>query len=357
MTILVLTPYLYGTTAGPRSGIELWERILRPEGIEFEYSAFENQALHDLIYERGRFLPKCREILKACGRRARTTRTLDDFDAVIVNREAALIGPAIVERVVARKGIPIIYQLDDPLYVPYRSPYNGYLSYLKFFGKVATICRLSQVVIANSRHHVEYASQYNANVRQIPSLVDGEEYVYRPNAASGRSVCVGWSGSPSTAANLKTIEGVLEELGARDDLDLHFIGAESFDLPRVRYSSQVWNATTEVDDLRRIDIGLVPLPRDEWTRRKFYLKLIQYMALGIPAVCTPLGSNPDVIEHGVTGFLAETPSEWRDAIDRLVASPDLRADMGRRAAEVAHRKYTLDANKDHVVQAFRSALR
>jgi glycosyltransferase involved in cell wall biosynthesis len=354
---LILTPYLYGTAAGPRSSIELWERVLEPEGITFEYASFEDQRLHDVIYQPGQTATKTWEVLKALSRRIPAMGALDRVDGVLVYREAALIGPAVIERWVARKGLPIIYQLDDPLYVPYRSPSNGYLSYLKVFGKVAKICRLSKVVIANSRQHVEYATRFNAEVRQIPSIVDGDRYTYRPTERDpSKPVCVGWSGSPSTAPNLKEIQQVLSGLGSRDDVRLHFIGSDSFDLPGVRHTAQEWRPETEIEDLRQLDVGLLPLPVDEWTKRKFYLKLVQYMALGIPAVCAPLGSNPDVIEHGATGYLADSPGEWRDGIERLVGDPELRQKMGRRAAKIAHQRYTLQANKEEIVDAFRSAL-
>ena len=111
-----------------------------------------------------------------------------------------------------------------------------------------------------------------------------------------------------------------------------------------------------MEDLRQLDIGLLPLPVDEWTKRKFYLKLVQYMALGIPAVCTPLGSNPEVVDHGETGFLADGPGEWMDSIERLIEDPDLRREMGERAARVAHARYTLQANEDAIVEAVRMAV-
>jgi glycosyltransferase involved in cell wall biosynthesis len=358
MRILVLTPYLYGTAPGPRSSIELWERVLEPIGITFEYSPFEDERLHDVIYQPGKLFRKTWEILRAYARRLPAMRALDRADCVLVFREAALVGPAIIERWVGRKGLPIIYQLDDPLYVPYRSPSSGYLSYLKFFGKVDTICRLSRVVIVNSYHHLEYASRLNPEVRLIPSLVDGDRYEYRPpDRDASQPICVGWTGSLSTIPNLKVIEDVLVQLGRRDDIRLHFIGAGNFNLPRVRHTAQQWNPDTEVEDLRQLDVGLLPLPVDEWTKRKFYLKLIQYMALGIPTVCTPLGSNPHVVEHGVTGLFARTDREWMSAIDQLVRDSELRRAIGRRAAAVAHQRYTVQANEPQIVDAFRCALR
>jgi len=351
--VLVLTPYLYGTAGGPRSSIELWERVLAPQGITFEYSPFESKRLNEIIYQPGHTAEKVKEVLLGCGRRLAEVRRVSDFDAVLVYREASLIGPALVERLVARRR-PIIYQLDDPLYVPYRAPANGYLSYLKVFGKVGSIARCSRVVVVNSCQHRDYAERFASDVRTVPSLVDADVYTYREKPRNRGPVTIGWSGSASTAVNLRVIEPVLKVLGEREDVRLHFIGAKDFDLPDVRYTAQPWSAETEVEDLRRFDVGLLPLPVDEWTKRKFYLKLIQYMALGIPAVCTPLGANPVVIEPGVTGFLADTSQEWLGALERLVADDDLRQAMGRRAASVAGERYTVQANAGAITEAFRA---
>jgi len=357
MRVLVLTPYLYGTAPGPRSSIELWEQVLRPEGITFEYRAFESFRLHEIIYQPGHILAKTGAMTRAYGHQIRALDDLEAYDAVLVYREAALIGPAIIERLAARKGKPIIYQLDDPLYVPYRSPSNGYLSYLKFFGKVSSLCRMSRVVIVNSPQHREFAQRHNSNVHLIPSVVDGERYQPKSRqGGAGSPVRVGWSGSSSTVKNLRVIEDVLSELTRRTDVTLSFIGASSIGIPGIEASVQPWCAETEIDDLRRLDIGLLPLPVNEWTKRKFYLKLVQYMALGIPAVCTPIGANPGVVQNGITGYLADGTEAWIEAIDRLVVDRDLRMRMGKQAANVAHQRYTLAANAEKIIGAIRSAV-
>jgi glycosyltransferase involved in cell wall biosynthesis len=355
--VLALTPNLYGISPGQRTSIELWQRALEPAGISMEFSSFETDELHAVIYEPGHTARKALEMARAYAKRLPAMRRLDEFDAVLVYREAAMIGPALLERWAAR-GKPIIYQLDDPLYVPYRSPFSGYLSYLKFFGKVRSIIRMSSAVIVNSPHHREYASRFNDNIWEVPSIVDETKFTYRPRRkTTGRNTCVGWSGSASTVRNLQVIRDVLREVGSRPDVDLRFIGAANVNLPDVDHEAIPWRAETEVDDLRQFDIGLVPLPTDEWTKRKFYLKLVQYMALGIPAVATPLGSNPIVVDDGRTGFLASTDSEWLAAIARLVDDEDLRLSMQEAAAEEAARRYTLAANAERIVAAFRSAVR
>lgn len=127
-------------------------------------------------------------------------------------------------------------------------------------------------------------------------------------------------------------------------------------MPEVPHQALAWRAETEVEDLRQLDIGLLPLPLTRWAPHKFYLKLIQYMALGIPSVATPLGSNSLVIEEGRTGFLVRDELEWTAALERLVEDSELRELIGRAGAEEASRRYTVQANAERIVAALRSAL-
>ncbi len=116
MKVLTLIPYQKGYAPGQRGSIELWENILKPEGIELDYAPFESEKLRQIIYKNGYPITKTTEMLRAYVERIGLLNKLGDYDAVFVYREAALLGPAILERMIARKK-PIIYQLDDPLYV------------------------------------------------------------------------------------------------------------------------------------------------------------------------------------------------------------------------------------------------
>jgi L-malate glycosyltransferase len=356
MDVLALIPNQKGFSPGQRGSIELWERVLEPAGIHLHYAPFETCRLHRILYQPAHRVAKATEMIRGYLDRLRLLRNLDDYDAVFVYREAALLGPAFLERMIARRGKPIIYQLDDPLYVPYRSPSNGYLSYLKFFGKIAEIIKISRVVIVNSSHIREYAAQYNNRIWQIPSIVDTDKYAFRPGHSDSTTVCIGWSGSPTTVANVRIIADALRELGRRVAHRVHLIGGAEFDLPGVEYTAQKWRAETEVEDLRKIEVGMLPLPLTEWNKRKFYMKSAQYMALGIPSVCTPLGSNPEVIEHGKTGFLANTTEEWVGYLERLILDSALRERMAHRAVQVARDKFSLQANTEKIIEAFRSAV-
>lgn len=355
MRVLALVPSQTGHSPGQRGSIELWDEVLEPEGIHLDFAPFETELLRQILYTSGNQVGKTVETLKAYANRFSLLQRLDEYDAVFIYREAALLGPAILERLVARKK-PIIYQLDDPLFVPYRSPSNGYLSYLKFFGKVKEIIRMSKVVIVNSTPIRQYAERFNKNIWQIPSVVDTTKFDYRPAADPVNRVCVGWSGSPTTLKNIKMLEKPLETISARDICDIHFIGGTEFDLPNVKYTAQKWSGETEVDDLRKMQIGLVPLPPVEWNKYKFIMKTPQYMALGIVPVGTPLASNTEVIRHGENGFLADTAEEWVECLQTLITDPALRDRMSRQAVEDARTKYSLEAFRPKVIEAFRAAV-
>jgi glycosyltransferase involved in cell wall biosynthesis len=355
MRVLALTPNLYGVSPGQRSSIELWEKVLEPAGIFMDHSSFETERLREVIYLPGHYGRKTVELTRAYGRRLRSLKQVDDYDAVLIYREAALLGPELVERLAARRK-PLIYQLDDPLYVPYRSPWSGWLSYLKFFGKVSRIAAMSRVVIVNSSYHRDYVSRVNGNVWQIPSVVDADVYRPKPRTQGNGKVCVGWSGSATTVGNLQLIEASLRDIAQRRDVQIQLVGVDAPPFPDIDLTALPWHAETEVDDLRQLDVGLAPAPVTEWNKRKFFMKIVQYMALGIPPICSPIGSNPEVIDHGRTGFLADTREEWVEAMERLITDASLRAEMSERAANVAHEKYTLQANADRIVDAFRSAL-
>jgi glycosyltransferase involved in cell wall biosynthesis len=353
--VLALVPYVPGTAGGQRTTIECWLPALARHGVHVALEPYESNYLHAVLYQRNRIASKSWGVINSYGRRLRVLRGLRSFEAVFIYREAALVGPALLERWITHQGVPVIYCLDDPLFVPYSSPVNGRLSLLKFPSKVARICALASAVVVNSQPIERFVRRYNDNVWLIPSLVDESCFTYRPNQAHA-PVCLGWSGSATSAPNLDVLTDPLRILNERVPFSLRLIGADVSFLGDVPCMPQNWALATEVEDLRRFDIGLVPMSDHPWNEWKFSLKLAQYMMLGIPAVSSPVGSIPDIIEHGVNGFLASTSDEWVQYLEVLITDEDLRQKMGAAAADYAHRHFTLSANEDTIVAAFRSVL-
>src|SRR5437667_4922406 len=177
MEVLALIPNQYGHAPGQRSSIELWETVLSPVGINIHYAPFETERLHEVLYRPGHYATKVGEMVRAYVERIKLLGDLKRFDAVFVYREAALVGPAFLEKMIVRRGLPIIYQLDDPLFVPYTSPSNGYLSYLKFFGKISEISRLAKVVMVNSTQFANTFPRINKKSCKFPTGFVPSKYV------------------------------------------------------------------------------------------------------------------------------------------------------------------------------------
>jgi glycosyltransferase involved in cell wall biosynthesis len=166
---------------------------------------------------------------------------------------------------------------------------------------------------------------------------------------------VGWSGSFSTVQHLDTIRDVLKELAATEQFRLRVIGTPTYKIPGVDTEAMQWRSATEIEDLGEIDIGLMPLPDEDWSRGKCGLKALQYMALGIPTVCSPVGVNSTIIQDGVNGYLADTPEEWINVLKRLLHSPELRREIGLAGRKTVEDEYSGRVVAPRVAEIFRSA--
>jgi glycosyltransferase involved in cell wall biosynthesis len=357
MQVLALVPALYDTSPSQRYRIEQWEPLLRERGVEITYAPFEDEELHALVYKPGFLAKKLKLATGAFKRRLALLSKVKDYDLVYILREAALLGPPIFERLVHQRGVPIVFDFDDAIFVSYRSPSNGYLSYLKFASKTKTICRISSHVMVGNPYLAEYARQVNDHVTVIPTTIDTEKYrVPRSTEKSGPPV-IGWTGSHSTVQHLDTLRGALKKLAEREAFRLRVIGAPSYDLPGVDVEVIRWRSETEVEDVAAIDIGVMPLPEDRWSIGKCGLKALQFMASGIPTVCSPVGVNTNIIQDDQNGFLANTEDEWVDKLSRLLRSHELRQRLGQAGRVTVEEKYSAITQTPRVYEIFKSVLR
>jgi glycosyltransferase involved in cell wall biosynthesis len=356
MRLLAIIPSVYDTNPSQRFRIEQWEPLLRARGVEVTFRPFESSELHAVLYKPGRTAEKLRLVAEALGRRARDVRAARDYDAVYLLREAALLGPPLFERWLRRTGVPFVFDFDDAVFVPYVSPSNGYLSYLKFPGKTRAICRMAAHVMAGNPYLADYARRVNDRVTVIPTTINTEKYTVEPRAENEVPV-VGWSGSYSTAQHLATLNGALRRLAGRERFRLRVIGAADFKIGGVEVEAMPWRSETEVEDMRPFDIGIMPLPDDQWSRGKCGLKALQYMALGVPTVCSPVGVNSEIIRDGENGLLASTDDEWVEKLSTLLRSKDERARLGRAGRETVEARYSAAVQAPRVYDVFASVVR
>jgi len=358
MKILVLTPALYDTAPGQRFRIEQWARYLARTDIQFTFSSFEDSSLHDRLYAPGERARKAVGVLRAVARRLSILKELRRYDAVFLYREAAAIGPAIVERLIARSGIPLIYDFDDPIWIPYRSPSNGMWSRLKCPAKTATICSLASVVIVGNRLLATYARRFARNVHVVPSTIDLERYpVEKPARAEGVTT-LGWTGSHSTLPFLLRVKGALKALAAVRSFKLAVISnrrSYSIDGLGDRLVARPWSAESEAGDLQDVEIGLAPFPSTGWTPWRCHGKVLQYMAVGAVPVASPVGVVSDYIDDGKTGFLVESEADWVERLCFLIDDPERRYEIGQAARATVESRYSAGLWAPRVREIFEAA--
>lgn len=356
MRVLALMPALYDTSPSQRYRLEQWEPLLRERGVEITYEPFEDEDLHALLYKPGMIGKKLQLVTRGLGRRMSLVRKAKGYDLVYIMREAALLGPPLFEKLIHQKRVPIVFDFDDAVFVSYRSPSNGYLSYLKFASKTKTICRIASHVMAGNPYLAEYARQVNDRVTVIPTTIDTEKYRVSQRKESSGPPVIGWTGSYSTVQHLDTLRGALKKLAARESFQLRVIGTPAYQCSPIDVEAMPWRADTELEDLSAIDIGVMPLPDDKWSKGKCGLKALQFMALGIPTICSPVGVNTDIIQDDQNGLLASTEDEWVDKLTRLLRSRELRQRLGQAGRATVEQKYSAISQTPRVYEIFKSVL-
>lgn len=356
MRLLALVPSLYDTSPGQRYRIEQWTPVLRERGVEIDYRPFEDEELHALLYKPGNMAQKLRLVARCLANRKSILRSVREYDAVYVFREAAVLGPPVFERLIHRSGVPMIFDFDDAIFVPYRSPSNGYLSYLKFPSKTRTICRLASHVMAGNPFLADYARQVNKHVTIVPTTIDTEKYTVDAAKKTSDPPVIGWSGSYSTVQHLDTLRSALQRLAKEERFRLRVIGTPNYELEGVEVEAMPWRSQTELEDLQRIDIGVMPLPNDSWSKGKCGLKALQYMALGIPTICSPVGVNTDIIQDGENGLIAGTEDEWVEKLKQLLHSAPLRERLGMAGRATVEAEYSAKVQAPRVYQIFEAVV-
>jgi glycosyltransferase involved in cell wall biosynthesis len=272
------------------------------------------QTIKKTAYTSGRF------------RRRRAELRRNDSDLTVIEQQLFPYLPISVES----KYLPqkFVLEFDDAIYLTHPR-------------KMPEVIRKACAVITGNRTLAEYAEEFNSNVSVIPSVLDTRKF--RPIEKQPRErVVLGWTGLEYNFPYLKILEPVLKELTARYPLDIVIISGSpprSFLFP---FRFVQWETDREVEQINELDIGVMPLQTDEWCRGKCGFKLLQYMALEIPAVATSIGVNRQIIESGRNGFLAETLEDWTMHLARLIENPQLRTDIGKSARVTVLEHYSLD---------------
>lgn len=262
------------------------------------------------------------------GLAAMTRAALSDTDVVVV---CCVAPSARAIRALQQRGKAVAFDLVDAVW-------NGeHVAHRRLHGALTTV----DLVTTASEETATYVRAHGG--REVMSLVgpiDCNRYRPRP-IAPRQEVIIGWVGSPTTTRYLSLVDKPLARVCRRHpEVRVRLLGASAFDAPGVPVEHVPWRLDDEPDVIATFDLGIMPQVDDAWGRGKGGYKLLQYMACGRPAVCSPVGAAASIVRHGETGLHARTPAEWEGALERLVGDACLRERMGRRGREIAEAEYS-----------------
>jgi glycosyltransferase involved in cell wall biosynthesis len=355
MKIACLTAYPPAIIAGPRYRLGQYAAALSRHGIAVDMIPFASARLQSVLYEPGKRLVKMGALLESLARwLPRLARTADLF---FVQREAALIGPPIIERWLSRR-YPMVYDFDDAIFLATDSVANGRLArWARPANKTIKLVQMSHAVLAGNDYLATFARQHATNVHVIPTTVDCELVRPRQTFVQAKIPTIGWIGSHSTAVYLERIVPALQQLARTYRFRLLIVGAgRPITIDSIECINLPWEAQRETSDFQSLDIGIYPLPETEWSLGKCGLKAIQYGAVGIPCVCTPIGVNREIVRDGQTGFLASSQAEWVTGLSQLLDDADLRKRMGAAAREHILAEYALDRHSERLISIMKDTV-
>lgn len=277
------------------------------------------------------------------------------FDAVFLEKEALPWIPAAIEIALLPQSIPVIVDLDDALFHRYDRHPNRIVRRM-LGSKIDRVMKhCAAATVGNSYLRDRASAAGCRRVEVVPTVVDLERYgTGLRHHLEDRHVVVGWIGSPATAHYLLQVVEPLRHLCARYPLRCVAIGANREQVHGTPFESVAWEESREVELLRSLDIGIMPLLDSPWERGKCGYKLIQYMACGVPAVASAIGANRDIVRDGDNGFLVETEAQWREALERLIVDPPLRMRMGLAGRHTVEQTYCLQVQARRLADIVRS---
>jgi len=338
-----------GTKIAPatRYRAYLYFPFLKDEGIEYKaYSIFSDTLTRKMINSSTfsrlqRIIYYIQFSIERIIRGLKAIKMAGKFDIVFLQRVTFPFG---MEKLLKERNKNIIFDIDDAIYLP-DSEENSLVELLKKYIKkkeVISILRVARCVIAENNYIKSFVEGYCKKVYLIIGPIDTAKNFPREYKLSPGIITIGWIGTPSTAVYLKMLDSVFKKLAERYKIKIRLISAGPYFISGVLVENISWDEKAEVSELHKFDIGVMPMPDNEWTRGKVGCKMLQYMANGIPSVVSYTPTTAEVIEDGINGFLADSEEEWVKKLSILIEDFQLRERIGLNGRKSAEENYSVN---------------
>jgi glycosyltransferase involved in cell wall biosynthesis len=354
--VLIVCAHRPGRSPSQRYRYEQYLPFLREKGFEFTFSPLLDERDDRVFYKEGHVFAKAMVMLRSIRRRLKDLRRLKNFDIIFIQREASFFGSTFFERRAFLSGAYIVFDFDDSIWLADTSPGNKQWEWLKKPRKFFDNITYAKQVIAGNDFLAAKAREYNKHTLVIPTTIDTDLHYPKPELRGRNFVTIGWSGSITTVKHFELLLPVLrrlkDELGEK--IRFRILGANpQYELASLTTST--WSAEKEVAELNSFDIGVMPLPDDEWASGKCGLKGLSYMSCGVAAIMSDVGVNRKIISHGNNGFLARTPDDWYSYIKMLAEDRTLRERIGEEGRKTVVEKYSVATHRSKYLTVFENA--
>jgi glycosyltransferase involved in cell wall biosynthesis len=294
-------------------------------------------------------------IVKNYWKRLFYLRSAHRYDLIWIQYELFPYFPGFFEAMATWLKVPYVLDYDDAVFHKYDlhqlSLVRSILSV-----KLVPLMKGATAVMCGNTYIADYASQYCANVKIIPTVVDTDVYGPAESILTGDPLAVGWIGSPSTwpylLSLLPTITPVLEAYDAR----MLVIGSGQAQSLTKKFEFRDWQEPSEVQDIQDMAVGIMPLSDTPWARGKCGYKLVQYMACNVPAMASPVGVNRDILANGQSGVLCATADDWVRSLDLLLSDVDERRRLGLAGRKRVVEHYSVASQKSCLLSVLFQAL-
>lgn len=356
--VLIISDHRRFRSPSQRYRYEQYISFLESKGYVFTFSPIITESDDQIFYAKGKIISKALIAFKSIFIRLKDWMRYNSFDLIFIQREALFVGSTFFERKAYQSKAKVIFDFDDSIWLMDTSPENKKFEFLKNPDKTKTNIKNAHLVIAGNAYLADYAKSFNQNTIIIPTTVDCALHKPKPELRGKESVVIGWSGSISTVKHFEAFVPTLKKLKAKygNKISFKLLGEPGYVNSDLGIKGEKWSAETEVDELNKMDIGIMPLPDDKWANGKCGLKGLTYMACGVATVMSPVGVNKEIITQGQNGFLANNEEEWINYLSQLIESKELRIRLGEEGRKTVMEKYSVEANKEKYLKAFESVL-
>lgn len=354
--ILFLAIHRPDRNPSQRFRFEQYLSFLNANGYEYEFSYLLSSKDDILFYSKGKIIQKSWLIIKSAVKRFIDLFTAKNYDIIFVHRECFVLGISFFEKQFSKKKSKLVFDFDDSIWLQNVSEANRYYKFLKNPSKTMDIIKMSDLVMAGNSYLASYAKKFNSNILIIPTTIDTN--YHKPKFKEQHDkIVIGWTGTHSTIKYIYSIFPVLLQIKRKyPNVYFKVICENEFCIDEIDTYTTAWDKAKEIEQLQDIDIGIMPLPDDEWAKGKCGFKGLQYMALEIATVMSPVGVNTEIIQDGLNGYLASSEEEWFEKLSMLIDSKALRDRLGKEGRKTVLNNYSVQSTKQKYLDAFNSLL-